>query len=174
MRHKPNHNKYSTSNHNNPQHQKNNNQGPSSGYPSHPAPGGPSTPQRKGFAERLREKFSKPPEKPATRAEVEQMKLDSQRQQYKFNKQFYTQREKELKRGNGGWQSLFSNAPPARTVRGTSRRQPEEQSWLLSDSNRGNDIFGGGLGGGEGALGMFGAGSQKKPKGYKSGIEDMF
>lgn len=83
--------------------------------PRHPAPGGPSTPkirpqkpsnklpsrpapssdepERKSRFASFRERFK---EKPATAEEVEQLRLQAEKEKYKYNKKYYRHSQKEI------------------------------------------------------------------------------
>ena len=165
MRHFDKNHKNSSSNHNLPQHEKNNGR-----YPSGPAPGGASTPapQKASYLSRLREKLKRPEEKPATKEEVQQLRLNAQREQARYSIKNYTKKSKELK-GGGGWKAVFSSTPTPRGRGGTGSR---DNSFFSSNSQ--NDMFGSG----EGALDMFGAGKPQKVRGKQQdewgGLRDMF
>ena len=171
MHHFDKNHKHSTNNHNLPQHQKGN-----GGYPSHPAPGGANTssPQKPSYFSRIKEKFQKKPEAPATKEEIQQLKLNAQREQYRFMHKNYTQKTKQLKGGGGGWQGLFA---PDSAPRGRGRGSTGSRDLgFLGGGSSNNDMFGGG----EGALSAFGAGPQPKGRGrnkepeFGSGLTDMF
>ena len=167
MHHKKENNKHSSSNFNNPQHQKNNGK-----YPTGPAPGGSSTPapQKASYLSRLREKFKKPEEKPATKEEVAQLRLNAQREQARFMHKNYVKKSKELK-GSSGWSRLFSDSSsPSRGRRSTGS---SDLGFFTTPNN--NDMFGSG----EGAMSMFGAGPKTKGVRGKQpdewgGLKDMF
>ena len=137
-----------------------------------PAPGGASTPapQKASYLSRLKEKFKKPEEKPATKEEVMQLRLNAQREQARFMHKNYVKKSKELK-GNSGWSRLFSDSSSSSRGRGSTGSR--DMGFFSSNSN--NDMFGSG----EGAMNMFGAGP--KPKGVRGkqtdewgGLKDMF
>lgn len=160
-----NNNIHSSDNHDRAQHER---------LPTGPAPGGSSTPIRRGVVQRFREKFQKPPERPATMDEVKQLRLDSQRAQYRYAKQYAETRSKQLKKSNpsGVMRLISSPSPPA--SRGGRTRVIRESSSIFSD----NSSFENEMIGGEGAMNMFGAGSKPKGRGKQQddwgGLKDMF
>ena len=179
MHHKNHHN--STQNFNNPQHHKNNNRPE---YPSGPSPGGrygggyptkpvPSTSRKPSVLSKIRDKFK---EKPATKEQVAQLKLDAEREVYKTRKAVAKKaRPSRFDFFSGGG----SSGGGGRRSSGGGRRvtrQDNGGSFLFSgDSSMGNDFF---SGGGEGpSLDMFKWDSGKKPKSKKNqrdGISDLF
>lgn len=150
-----------------PQHQKNNGK-----YPTGPAPGGSSTPapQKASYLSRLKEKFKKPEEKPATKEEVMQLRLNAQREQARFMHKSYVKKSKELG-GESGWRRLFSEGPSPKGRGPTGSKD----LGFFTTSNNNNDMFGSG----EGAMNMFGAGPKPKVVRGKQtdewgGLKDMF
>ena len=130
--------------------------------PSGPAPGGASTPKKSSVLSKIREKFK---EKPATREEVEQLKLDAQRETYKTQKQ--------LAKSKRPSRFAFLEGGGSPSSRG--RRSQETGSFLFGGG--GGKSNGGGLldfGSGP-SLGMFGGGEKpRRGKQQKSGLEELF
>lgn len=111
--------KNSTSNHSNPQHQK---------VPSTPSPGGASTPKKSSFLSKFRERLK---ERPATREEIAQLRLNTQREVLKTQMQRAKTSRPSRFGGMGGSQ------PRGRTgVRdvGSSDVFGGSGSWLLGPS----------------------------------------
>ena len=176
MRHCDKNHRNSSHNHNIPQHLK-----PKPDYPNRPAPGGGNAEPKKSFLQNFKSKFQKPPEPPATKEQVEQMKYNAERAKYGFTEKFYKQKEKDLKKGHG-FSALFSNTspPPSRGGGGGRGRRTATET--------GMDIFGSGGGssffssesGGNGVMDLFTDNQRPQPKGRRSGppprsgVEDMF
>lgn len=147
MRHKKQNNIHSTSNHNNAQHQK---------YPTQPVPQKAKTSILAKIAGRFKEK-------PATPEEVRQLGLNAKRETYK------TQIAK-AKQARPSRLGMFGGSEPAPRYRQTSKYNQEES--FLFGGNKGGGGF---LDMGSGpSLDFITGGGGKKPKGYKSGLEEMF
>lgn len=177
MRHHDKNHKNSSNSHNLPQHEKPR----KPDYPTRPAPGGGNAEPKKSFLQNFKSKFQKPPEPPATKEQVEQMKYNAERAKYGFTEKFYKQKEKDLKKGNSAFSRLFSNTsqPPSRGGGGRSRRTATETGMDIFGSGGGSSFFGSDSGG-SGALDMFTDRPSYQPKGRgrgpppKSGLEELF
>lgn len=151
MHHK--NNRFSSANHNNPQHEK-------PKYPSNPVPEARS---KESVLTRIRQRFQ---EKPATEAEVKQLRLDTVREELKTRKTIAKQSRPSRFSGFGGGQS---STPSYR--RGSKIRQ-EEPSFLFGGGGKSTNSF---LDFGSGpSLSFLTGESGKKSKNQKSGLEEMF
>jgi len=162
--------------------------------PRHPAPGGPSTPrvrpskpsnkvpnrpapssdepERKSRFAAFRERFK---EKPATPEEVEQLRLQAEKEKYKYNKKYYRHGQREL----GG--QMFRQNPPRQQSRSAPRGNGFGFGNSLLDSRptSSGPIFGG-------LDSAFGSQSSRPPtksrgrpkvepqRGFGSGLSSMF
>lgn len=151
--------KNSTSNHNNPAHINNK-------FPTSPAPSS----ERKSVLSRFRERFQ---EKPASKAEIDQLRLNTVREELKTRKQLAKSRRPSRFAGFGGGE------PRPSYRRGNSRAPPQTGSWLLGEpSKMGDNFF---SGGGEGPSLDFITGANSKParrgkqsSGFGQGLSDLF
>lgn len=145
--------KNSTSNHSNPQHEK---------IPSTPSPGGAATPKKESFLNKFRDRLK---EKPATREEVAQLRLNTQREVLKT----------QMQRAKTSRPSRFG---------GIGGSQPRSRT-SVKDMG-GGDVFGSGswlLGPNEGpSLNFITGGGQQKGRGRRQessgfsgkGLSDLF
>ena len=146
--------KNSSANHNSPQHIKNN-------YPTKPVP----QTEKRSVLNRIRERFK---EKPATPEEIQQLRLNTVREELKTRGQIAKSRRPSRFSG------FMSESKPSGRGR-TGVRHQQEPSFLFGGGNKGS--------GGEDFLGISkspsldfitGANSGKKSKNYKSGLEELF
>lgn len=152
--------KNSSSNHSNPSHIQ-----PKSQFPTSPAP------QRTGKSvlSRFREKFQ---EKPATAEEIQQLRLNTVREELKTRKVLAKNKRPSRFSFGGGFQS----APPSYR-KSSSRAPPSSGSWLLSENSGMGDSFFSNQGSGPSLDFITGANSNQKGrrgKQEKSGLESMF
>lgn len=139
--------KHSSANHNNPQHVK-------PKYPTGPAP----EKTKSSFLAKLRGKFQ---EKPATESEIKQLRLNAQREVYKT--QMAVAKSKRPSRFNG----LGISEQPSRG----HRRDQQEPSFLFGSSKSEGGFLDTSK---TPSLSFITGQSEKKPKGYKSGLEELF
>lgn len=152
--------KNSTSNHSNPAHQK-------PAYPSSPAP------QKTGKSAlaRIRERFQT---KPATPQEIQQLRLDTVREELKTRKQLAKNKRPSRFTFGGGFQS----APPSYR-RSSSRAGPQTGDWLFGNSGgMSGDFLTGGNREGPSLDFITGTNSgrqgRRSSKPQRSGLDDLF
>lgn len=150
--------KNSTSNHSNPSHHK-------PAYPSAPAPSS----ERKSVLSRIRERFQ---EKPASKAEIDQLRLNTVREELKTRKQLAKSKRPSRFGGFGGGE----RQPSYR--RGSSRAPPESGSFLFSNPKSSGGFLD--MGSGPSLDFITGANSQsrgrgrKQDSGFGQGLSDLF
>lgn len=142
--------KNSSSNHGNPQHQKPN-------YPSAPAPSS----QKKSVLSRIRERFQ---EKPATKEEIAQLRLNTQREILK------TQRQRAKAARPSRFGGISGSSGPS--YRRSSPRAPRD-SGMFSSGGQGSFLD---FGSGPSLSFLTGNNSQGRSRGKRqpSGLEELF
>lgn len=152
------HKKHHTDNHNKPQHQQNKNQ-----FPTAPAPSS----ERKSVLARIRGRFQ---EQPASKAEINQLRLDTMREELKTRKQLAKSKRPSRFGGFGGGE------PRPSYRRGSPRAPPESGSWLFSQPKGGGGFMD--MGSGPSLDFITGANSKpsrrKQDSGFGQGLTDLF